>query len=439
MRSYTIALATFGSHGDLHPFLAIARELRRRGHHPVIATVGLYKNYVETAGFEFRQMRFALDERRLTELIRKVMNGRDGLKFLVRELMMPALPVAYADALSAFVDVDLVVVHPLAYAARLAAETMKIPWTATKLVPIGFVSAYDPPTIVPATLLKHLRPLGPAFFGPLLWLMKRDSSRLTEPYDRFRSELGLPPSRNPIFEGGDSPGLILALFSKTLGAAMPDWPPQTVVTGFTFYDGVEHSLPKVLEDFLDTGEPPIVFTLGTAAVHDAGSFYAESAKALKKLGRRGVLLVGSNSANIPLHLPDTILPVAYAPFSLLFPRSAAIVHQGGVGTTAQAMRSGRPMLIVPFGMDQPDNAERMRRLGVARVLSRKRFSAQSAVRELEALLGQARYQFASASVAKQIAAEDGAVVACDYLERRLETSPRNTFQSNDYRLAITVA
>jgi UDP:flavonoid glycosyltransferase YjiC (YdhE family) len=97
------------------------------------------------------------------------------------------------------------------------------------------------------------------------------------------------------------------------------------------------------------------------------------------------------------------------------------------------------MLIVPFGMDQPDNAERMRRLGVARVLSRKRFSAQSAVRELEALLGQARYQFASASLAKQIAAEDGAAVACDHLERRLETSPKNTFQSNDYRLAINVA
>ena len=206
MRSYTIALATFGSQGDLHPFLAIARELKHRGHHPIIATIGLYKDNVEAAGFEFRQLRFALDDRPLAELIRKVMNGRDGLKFLVRELMMPALPVAYADALSAFVGVDLVVVHPLAYAARLAAETMKIPWTATKLVPIGFLSAYDPPTIVPATLLKLLRPLGPAFFGPLLWLMKRDYSRLTEPYDRFRSELGLPPSRNAIFEGGNSPG-----------------------------------------------------------------------------------------------------------------------------------------------------------------------------------------------------------------------------------------
>ena len=217
---------------------------------------------------------------------------------------------------------------------------------------------------------------------------------------------------------------------------MPDWPPQTVVTGFSFYDGVEDSLPKVLEDFLGSGEPPIVFTLGTAAVHDAD---AESAKALKRLGRRGVLLVGSEATNIPPHLPDTILPVAYAPFSLLFPRSAAIVHQGGVGTTAQAMRSGRPMLVVPFGVDQPDNAERMRRLGVARVLSRKRYSVQSAARELEALLGQTRYQFASASVAKQIAAEDGAAVACDHLERRLETSLKNTFQSDDYRLAENVA
>src|ERR1700761_5850147 len=115
MLSYNIALATFGSYGDLHPFLSIARELKRRGHYPVIATIALYKDKVEAAGFEFRPLSFALDRRPLGELMRKVMDARHGLAFLVRDLMMPALAAAYSDALSAFEGVDLVLVHPLAY------------------------------------------------------------------------------------------------------------------------------------------------------------------------------------------------------------------------------------------------------------------------------------------------------------------------------------
>jgi UDP:flavonoid glycosyltransferase YjiC (YdhE family) len=416
MPKHRIALATFGSFGDLHPYLAIARELQRRGHQPIVATIPMYREKVEAAGFEFRQLRAAHIERADGELIQKALHLRNGAEFIVRKLVMPALSVAYSDARAAFADVSLVVVHPLVLGARLAAEAMKIRWVSTQLAPMGFLSAYDPPIVPAAPFLAGLRPFGPAVFRPLLTVAKRSVRSWTRPYRQLRAELGLPPAEDPLFEGGTSPDLVLALFSEALGGRMPDWPTQTALTGFAFYDGQDESLSPELEAFLQAGDPPLVFTLGTAAVHDAGSFYEESARAAQMLGRRAVLLVGNDAGNLPSNLPATILAAGYAPFSLLFPRSAAIVHHGGVGTTGQAMRSGRPVLVMPYGVDQPDNADRVRRLGIARVLKRKAYSRSSAARELDALLSDKRYEQASAQVAKRIALEDGAGIACDHLE-----------------------
>jgi UDP:flavonoid glycosyltransferase YjiC (YdhE family) len=411
-----IALVTFGSFGDLHPYLAIARELKRRGHQPIVATIPMYRDKVEAAGFEFRQLRAASIERADGQLMQKALHLRHGAEFIVRKLMMPALSVAYSDARAAFADVSLVVVHPLVFGARLAAEAMKIRWVSTQLAPMGFLSAYDPPVVPAVPFLAGLRPLGPTVFRPLLAVAKRSVRYWTQPYRLLRAELGLPRAEDPLFEGGTSPDLVLALFSEALGGRMPDWPAQTVLTGFAFYDGPDESLSPELEAFLQAGEPPLVFTLGTAAVHDAGSFYEESARAAQMLGRRAVLLVGNDARNLPSNLPATILRVGYAPFSLLFPRSAAIVHHGGVGTTGQAMRSGRPVLVMPYGVDQPDNADRVRRLGIARVLKRAAYCRNSAARELDELLRNMGYQQASAQVAKRVALEDGAAIACDHLE-----------------------
>lgn len=417
MPAHRIALATFGSFGDLHPYLAIARELKHRGHHPIIVTIAMYQENVEAAGFEFRLLRTALVERPDGELMQKVLDLRRGAEFIVRNLMMPALSVAYSDARLAFEGVSLVVLHPMVFAARLAAEAMKIPWVFTQLAPMGFFSAYDPPVLPVAPFLNKLRPLGPALFGPLLRIAKKSVHGWTEPYQQLRSELGLRPSGDPMFDGAYSPDLVFALFSRALGDRMPDWPEQTVITGFPFYDGEDTGLASELEAFLDAGDPPIVFTLGTSAVLDAGSFYRESARAAQMLGKRAILLVGKEPANTPAALPSTILAVGYAPFSLLFPRSAAIVHQGGVGTTGQAMRSGKPMLVMPYAVDQPDNAERVRRIGIARVLARKDFSGGAAARELDTLLRNDQYQQAAAKVSREVMSEDGPAVTCDHLER----------------------
>jgi len=136
--------------------------------------------------------------------------------------------------------------------------------------------------------------------------------------------------------------------------------------------------------------------------------------AAQRLGCRAVLLVGGNSFHEPL--PPGIVAFSYAPFSKIFPRAAVIVHQGGIGTCAQALAAGRPMLVVPFAFDQPDNAARLQRLGVARAIPRKHYTAQRAYSELQSLLSDPAYAARAVEVAHKIAEENGVRVACDAIE-----------------------
>ena len=153
----------------------------------------------------------------------------------------------------------------------------------------------------------------------------------------------------------------------------------------------------------------------------AAGFFAASAVAAKLLGRRAVLIL-NESRNRPPVLPEGVLAVDYAPFSELFPRAAAIVHHGGIGTTGLAMRSGRPMLVMPCAWDQPDNAERAARLGIARTISRRRYTPARVAAELRRLLNDPRYTQRASRVGVQVRQEDGARVACDALSALLQTA-----------------
>jgi UDP:flavonoid glycosyltransferase YjiC (YdhE family) len=235
---------------------------------------------------------------------------------------------------------------------------------------------------------------------------------------RLRKELGLDRGPNVLFDAKHAPSLVLAMFSPLLGEPQPDWPPNTEITGFVFYDGDagKQELPAEVEQFLQAGEPPVVFTLGSAAVLDAGNFYEESAQAALLAGVRAVLLVGTDARNVPQTQSANLCVARYAPYSKLFPRASLIVHQGGVGTTAQAMQAGRPMLVMPYSHDQPDNARRMRRLGVAGVIRRPDYTAERAARRIRRILRHARFAARAAEVGEQLRRENGLAHACDALE-----------------------
>jgi UDP:flavonoid glycosyltransferase YjiC (YdhE family) len=240
-----------------------------------------------------------------------------------------------------------------------------------------------------------------------------------QPIYELRSELGLAKGKNPLFDAKHSPYLVLALFSQVLGREQKDWPERTKITGFCYYDADagNAALPRHVEEFLAAGEPPVVFTLGSAAVMAAGRFYEFSAKAAIKLGVRAVLLIGTDARNRPkTELPETICVAEYAPYSKLFPRASLVVHQGGVGTTAQCLRAGKPMLIMPYSHDQPDNGRRMRRLKVAQVIQRGTYTPMRVARKLRAMMAEPLFAKRATLVAHRLEHEDGVGSACAALE-----------------------
>jgi UDP:flavonoid glycosyltransferase YjiC (YdhE family) len=313
----------------------------------------------------------------------------------------------------------LLVTGELAYAGPIVAEKTGVPWASYVLAPFSFFSGYDPPVLPPYPMLAKVQERVPALGHVVARFARFVTRKWPEPVYELRRELGLEAGRDPIFDAKHSPSLVLALYSRVMGEPQPDWPPAVKVTGFAFYDGTgsEGTLPPELAAFLEAGPAPLVFTLGSAAVMHAGDFYEQSAEAAESLGQRAVLLIGADDRNLPKRkLPDSICVARYAPYSKIFPRASVIIHQAGIGTTAQALRAGRPMLVMPYSHDQPDNARRVRRLGVAEVLGRKQYKAKQAARLIQQLLSEPDYLSRAGTAAAKVAAENGAVAACDALE-----------------------
>jgi rhamnosyltransferase subunit B len=417
-----IVLTPLGSLGDLHPFVALGLELQRRRHELVFATSELYRAKLQGMGFEFHPLGPDADPDD-PKLMAYLMDVKKGPERVLREFVFPALPGAYADMARPLAGADYVVVGELAHAARLAAEKRGLAWGFAALQPLSFFSPYDPPVPTPYPYLARLRPLGLGVNRAVMNFGKRVTLPWAEPLTAFRRRLGLPPTAHPIFEGKFSPFLNLALFSPLIGEPQPDWPAATLIAGFCFYDREEPDagLSDELARFLDHGEPPVVFALGSAAVGAAGDFFDQSAHAAALLGRRAVLVLGDNPP--PPGMGERLMAARYAPYSELFSRAAAIVHQGGIGTCAQGLRSGRPTLVVPWSHDQPDNAARLSRLGTSRTLPRKSYTAHGAARELGRLLGNPDYATRAAEAARRIATEDGVRTACDAIEANLGSRP----------------
>ncbi len=420
-----VVIATFGSLGDLHPYLAIGLELRARGHEPVIATSEFYRGPIEQLGLGFRPVRPDLSENiDDSELFKRVMDGRTGPETVIRDLVAPRVRESYEDTLAAVEGADLLLSHMLTFAAPTVAEVEGIPWLSTFLAPIGFLSAWDGPVPMPTLAGRNLRRLPPWILRPLFHHIKGRLGRWAEPVNALRADLGLPRHRDPIFAGQTSPHGTLALFSRAFAGPQPDWPGGTVQTGFPFFDRFEgRTLPPELAEFLDAGPPPVVFTLGSSAVRDAGNFYDEGRGAASQLGVRAVFLTGKDPRNVPRSpLPETMIACEYAPYSELFPLASAVVHQGGVGTTAQGLRSGRPTVIVPWSHDQPDNAERAGRLGLSITLPRRSYRAGTVAKALKRLLHGPGFADRAAEIGRRIRAEDGAGAAADAIERMLGRS-----------------
>lgn len=418
-----VVLTCWGSHGDIDPFVGLGLELQRRGHRVSIATLSYYQPLIESLGFGFHAVRPSGDPSDVA-LIERIMHPTRGSQYLLQEVLFPAIEEMYADIDAAAADADLLVSHPVTFATPIVAQKRRLPWASVVLAPTSMFSAYDYPAVPPAPWVKHLQRLGTWPGRVIVGVAKRQTATWAAPVFRFRERLGLERGGNPIFDGQHAPRLVLALYSRVLGEPQPDWPPNVVVTGHVFHDAPHGTaLSPALAQFLADGPAPVVFTLGSSVVMISKQFWRESIDAAQRLGVRAVLLAGPRAAELQATLAGhadshkAIFVADRAPHSLLFPHAAAVVQQCGIGTLAQSLRSGRPMLAVPYSHDQPDNAWRATHLGMARTVSATRYTGARAARALRALLEQRAYTDAASRVAAVVQSERGAHTACDALER----------------------
>ena len=410
-------LHTFGSLGDLHPFIALGLGLQARGHKATLGTSEPYRHTVEKAGLGFVPIRPNFDPNDPL-LLAKIMDSKTGTQYVFKELTLPYLRDTYADLTKAVGHADVLVSSTLTLAAPIVAEKTGIPWISCVLAPISFFSAYDP-SVLNTTMSEWISKRGPGLNRWFFNMGKVFTNPWAKPLYEFRKELGLPKGESPFFEAQHSPLCSLALFSKHFAAPQKDWPHHSQATGFLFYDGAEQGLDTELESFLQSGDTPVVFTLGSSAVLTAGDFYTQSLEAINQLGSRAVLLVGKEGRKqLPTDLPKNVFVTAYAPYSPLFPRAALIVHQGGIGTTAQSLRAGKPSLIMPFAHDQFDNALRIQRLGVGLTLKKQVYPLKS-VEIVRRLLDDAEIKTRAKHLGQKIQNESGLEQAMVAIEQAL--------------------
>lgn len=415
--SKKIVLTTFGSFGDINPFLAIALGLKERGHRPVLATSEFYRSRIEGMGVSFHPVRPDIDLEDI-DAIRQIMHEWMGPERLVRKFLLPHLRDSYKDLLEVAGEADILLTHPITYAGPIIAQKYNLPWASAVIAPMSLFSAHDPPVFAGIPWMTNFARLSPAAGRIVLDLSRLFTRHWMNPVYRFRRELGMARGQNPIFEGQYSPHLVLALFPGVFAQPQPDWPPNTVVTGYPFLEQMhdEWRMPEGLRQFLDDGPTPIVFTLGSSAVVEAGTFYTESLELAASLNERAVLLTGPLEDNIPreTHSKD-IFVSPFAPYSELFPRCRAIVSSAGMGTISEGLRAGKPMLLVTYSFDQADNADHMRRLGISRNINRRYYSAERAGSLLKEILDDGVRANAD-DLGKRVSNEDGVGVACNAIE-----------------------
>lgn len=419
MQRPKILIATFGSLGDLHPFVALGHALAREGYAPVIATSAAYADYILGEGLGFAPIRPDADDimsrlgMDLGEIARAM---AESDQFLFKTLIFPHLRESFEDLCAAADGAVGVVAHSLAFAARVAAEARGLPCVTILLSPLMAFSPDDPPAGSSAPFLTApVGPLGRLYNRALLWSVSHAIALWAAPLRRLRREAGLRPRHGlDLILGVGSSVATIGLFSPLLAPRRESaW---LRVAGHSFHDRYLDSdgLDPALDAFLNAGDPPIVFTLGSFVSRARRDYYLDCVAVAQAMGRRAVLLAHEGDVGaLVACLPPDVFVAAYAPHSKVFPRACAVVHHGGIGTSGQALRAGRPQLVTPFLGDQFDNAERLRRLGAARVVDGRSATPEILARELLAL--DPGHHRAAEEHALRIRQEDGALVAARWI------------------------
>ncbi len=411
-----VLLTTWGSRGDFHPFLALALELQRRGHQVTLGANPYWEKECQQAGIRFVATETFVSPEVIfdyPEILSHQKMGVKALDLFVKHFFAPQLDLSVEVLSQEAREHDLLIAHHFVLAAPVVVAKTAIPFVTVTLAPGVIRSRYT------AAAGAYHQP----FSGRIgewvndyfwQWGEKLCQKTVRPTLDLFYQRQGLAPHSNYLF-GTWSDQLVLQLYSEHFALNPSDYPSHFYQTGFCFKEG-ESVLNPELSDFLNSGEKPWLFTLGTVAIYEAGDFYREAVASIAGSSERAVLLIGREE-NRPENLPENVMAVLYAPHEKLMPYCKGVIHQCGVGGVGQAMRAGIPSVACPYAFDQPNNAMRLVGLGIAVVLRRNRRRARDFRNAFMKLQRMGAFEKAR-EIGVKVRSENGAQRACEIIEKQ---------------------
>ena len=403
-------LSSIGTDGDVFPYIGLADVLRRRGHRVTLVAADRYQKTATDLDIEFvpmftepEMLEVLSNPRMWHPLMGPQLMAKWGAKFLPRQ---------YELLDETCEDNSVLIASPGLLSARTLREKRKISLVNLVLQP-WMVRSNSAPPVMPAQLTL---PAGlPAPVGTLYWRMFNLTGAVLigGNLQRLRKPLDLPRVKQ-VFDWWFSPDLVLGMFPDWYGPPQSDWRQKIELCGFPMFDGqANRELPPETKAFCEAGPPPVAFTFGTGMMH-AQRLFAMAVDACRAAGLRAILLT-AHGLQLSQPLPDSVHHCTYAPFALLFPLCSAVVHHGGIGTTAKALGAGVPQLILPFAYDQLDNGTRVKKLGVGNYI-KPRHATVHRLADLVRLIQDADIIKRCRAIGKRLAESDALIAAAEKTE-----------------------
>ena len=406
-------ILTFGTKGDIEPYIALGRALKDAGHDATIGTASGYEDDVRSLGVDFIPSNSLM-----LEVMQDALPSMAGVAGLQRaaKAMTEGIRVSLDDQLRAVrsANPDIIVYHPKCLGATHLAEFLGIP--AVLSLPLPF---YTPTSSYPIPFVS--RELGPRLNRWSYGLNRAESLMYGGITNDFRRKLGLPSlSRwaDPLLKPDGGPVDILYPYSRHVVPIPPDYPSTAHVTGYWFTGrGTSWEPPQELKDFLAAGQAPLYIGFGSMGFGQGAEHRGKAiTSALRSTGIRAIVATGWGS--VVAESTDEVLVIDSAPHDWLFPRVSAVVHHGGAGTTGIGLASGRPSLVCPFLGDQSFWGNRVHELGAGpKPLPRAEITERALAARLTDLVETDSYRSNSAHLAQRISTESGTDRAVEILQQ----------------------
>lgn len=399
----------------MYPFLNLAKALLSRGHRVTFLGPSIYEHLAQQAGLSFHAL--GTREQYLAVIDDPdLWNSRKAFGVVWRSARDVYLNVCEFVQSLPTTDQCVLLVHPLALPAAALARAARneIRIVGAYLAPANLRTCHDPLMVGPVPI--------PRWFSMRWrrWLWRQVDARIIDPsavpdLNAQRQSRGLPPVKHLIEHMHNVADISITLFPSWFAKSQSDWPSPLYSGEFQLYEpSPNQGLSPELTRFLALNESPIVFTAGTAHRH-AATYFGKALQAVQRIGRCAIFVTRYRE-QLPAELPSTVLWQDYVSFRALLPHASLLVHHGGIGTTAEALRAGVPQLVVPMAHDQFDNGARVRALGVGGVLAASRLRVGTLAKMLHDLLASTTVRARCDIVAARFSQDQGIDALCRVIE-----------------------